>query len=137
MDSAPASIEALPEVVAAVGDSLTVMLDSGIRGGPDIFKALALGAKYVFTGTSPIWGLAVDGENGVYEVLNILRTEFTRVAGLAGCAKISDINRNSVVHKKYYEYLIARLDTGDVCTTTPQLTTTPSGPTPFTFSPLG
>uniref|UniRef100_T1H570 FMN hydroxy acid dehydrogenase domain-containing protein n=1 Tax=Megaselia scalaris TaxID=36166 RepID=T1H570_MEGSC len=54
LDSAPASIEALPEIVEAVGGSMTVMLDSGVRGGPEVFKALALGAKQVFVGSPEI-----------------------------------------------------------------------------------
>ncbi|KAL5278729.1 HAO1.2 family protein [Megaselia abdita] len=105
LDSVPASIEALPEVVAAVGDSLTVMLDSGIRGGPDVFKSLAKGAKCVFGGTSVLWGLTVDGENGVFEVLKLIRTEFEKVLGLAGFPTLASITRNSVVHEHYYEKL--------------------------------
>ncbi|KAL5279077.1 HAO1.2 family protein [Megaselia abdita] len=106
LDSVPATIEALPEVVAAVGDSLTVMLDSGIRGGPDVFKALALGAEYVFIGSSAQWGLAVDGEEGVFQVLKLIRTEFEKVMGLAGFPTLSSITRNSVVHKSYYYGLL-------------------------------
>lgn len=110
MDSVPASIEALPEVVKAVGDTMTVMFDSGIRGGPDVFKALALGAKFVFSGSPILWGLAVDGEDGVFAVLNLLRTEFTKVLGLSGYPTVASIKRNAVVHKKYYEDFTSKLE---------------------------
>lgn len=67
LDSTPTSIEALPEVVSAVGNSMIVMLDIGIRGGPEAFKALGLGAKHVFMGIPVIWGLAIEGVFSVLE----------------------------------------------------------------------
>lgn len=106
LDSAPASIEALPEIVDAVGDSLTVMMDSGIRGGPEVFKALALGAKQVFVGSPVIWGLAIDGADGVHSLLEIIKKEFEVVMTLAGSPELSDIKRGQVVHESYYDFLL-------------------------------
>lgn len=106
LDSAPASIEALPEIVDAVGDSMTVMLDSGIRGGPEVFKALALGAKQVFVGSPAIWGLAIDGENGVHSVLEMIKKEFEVVMTLAGSSTLNEIKRTQVVHESYYDFLL-------------------------------
>lgn len=108
MDSAPASIEALPEIVEAVGDSMTVMLDSGIRGGPDVFKALALGAKYVFVGSPIVWGLAIDGENGVHSLLEMIKKEVDVVMALAGSPNLAAINKDQVVHEFYYDSLLTR-----------------------------
>lgn len=106
LDSAPASIEALPEVVDAVGNSMTVMLDSGIRGGPEVFKALALGAKQVFVGSPVIWGLAINGEEGVHSLLEMIKKEFEVVMTLAGSNNLNEIKRGQVVHEAYYEYLL-------------------------------
>lgn len=106
MDSAPASIEALPEIVEAVGGSMTVMLDSGVRGGPEVFKALALGAKQVFVGSPVIWGLAIDGENGVHSLLEMIKKEFETVMALAGSPNLTEIKRNQVVHKDYYDFIL-------------------------------
>ncbi|KAL5278728.1 HAO1.2 family protein [Megaselia abdita] len=106
LDSAPASIEALPEVVDAVGGQMTVMLDSGIRGGPEVFKALALGAKQVFVGSPVIWGLAIDGEDGVHSLLEMIKNEFEVVMTLAGSSNLTEIKRGQVVHESYYDFLL-------------------------------
>ncbi|KAK9512937.1 hypothetical protein O3M35_001242 [Rhynocoris fuscipes] len=105
LDTAPASIEILPEVAKAVGNKCEVYLDGGIRYGTDIFKALALGAKMVFIGRPAIWGLACDGQRGVKKVLDILINELSITLGLAGCNSLSDINANMVVHESYYSKL--------------------------------
>ncbi|XP_023391138.1 hydroxyacid oxidase 2 [Pteropus vampyrus] len=76
LDGVPASVDALPEVVAAVKGSMEVYMDGGIRTGNDVLKALALGAKCVFLGRPILWGLAYKGEHGVEEVLNMLKDEF-------------------------------------------------------------
>ena len=73
LDGAPASLEALPEVVEAVGGRGQVLLDGGVRRGADVVKALALGARAVLVGRPVIWGLAVDGEEGVGRVLGLLQ----------------------------------------------------------------
>lgn len=92
----------MPEVVKAVGHRLTVMLDGGIRQGTDIFKALALGAKLVFIGRPAIWGLSVDGQRGVENVIEILRKELDVAMTLMGCTNINEITREMVAHESTY-----------------------------------
>uniref|UniRef100_A0A1B0DQ70 (S)-2-hydroxy-acid oxidase n=1 Tax=Phlebotomus papatasi TaxID=29031 RepID=A0A1B0DQ70_PHLPP len=105
LDSVPASIEVLPEIVAAVGDKVTVMMDGGIRQGTDVFKALALGAKLVFIGRPAIWGLTVAGQAGVENVLKIIKNELDICMATVGCASISEISKKYVVHESYYSRL--------------------------------
>jgi lactate 2-monooxygenase len=83
--------EALPEVVAAVGGRVPVLLDSGIREGADIFKALALGATAVCIGRPWVYGLALAGEAGMREVLQNLLADFELTMGLAGCRRVAEI----------------------------------------------
>jgi len=87
------TIEALPEVVAAVGNRIPVFLDGGVRRGTDVFKALALGAKAVGIGRPMLWGLGSFGEAGVDRVLQILQAELKLVMGNCGTQKVADINR--------------------------------------------
>jgi isopentenyl diphosphate isomerase/L-lactate dehydrogenase-like FMN-dependent dehydrogenase len=87
------TIEALPEVVAAVGNRIPVFLDGGVRRGTDVFKALALGAKGVGIGRPMLWGLGSFGEAGVDRVLEILQAELKLVMGNCGTQKIADINK--------------------------------------------
>ncbi|MGQ4648868.1 alpha-hydroxy-acid oxidizing protein [Lyngbya aestuarii] len=96
LDGAIATIDALPEVVAAVGDAAEVLIDGGIRRGTDVFKALALGAKGVLVGRPVLWGLAVDGEAGVRHVLQLLRDELDVAMALSGCANLKDIDASFV-----------------------------------------
>ncbi|KAF5296280.1 hypothetical protein FQR65_LT10275 [Abscondita terminalis] len=84
LDGIPATIEALPEIVKAVGDRIDVFVDGGFREGADIFKALALGAKMVFVGRPILWGLSYDGQDGVKKVLDILENELDNTLALAG-----------------------------------------------------
>jgi 4-hydroxymandelate oxidase len=93
LDGAPATISVLPEVVAAVQGRCEVLLDSGIRRGTDIVKALALGANAVLIGRAFTWGLAVAGEEGVTEVLAMLRNELELAMALCGCRSIEEIDR--------------------------------------------
>ena len=74
----------LPEVVAAVGSRADVLLDSGVRRGTDVIKALALGAKAVLVGRAAIWGLAIGGQQGVEHILRIMRDELFRTMRLMG-----------------------------------------------------
>ncbi len=90
------TIDMLPEVVEAVGDRLEVYLDSGIRRGTDVLKALALGAKAVLIGRAMLWGLAVDGEAGVRDVLELLRQELDVAMGLCGVADVNQVDRSLV-----------------------------------------
>lgn len=96
LDGVPATIEALSEVVEAVGSDLEVMLDGGVSQGSDVFRALALGAKLVFIGRASLWGLTVNGQKGVEDVLRIIKNELDVTMALAGCASISDISPNMV-----------------------------------------
>jgi 4-hydroxymandelate oxidase len=89
LDGAVASISALPEVRRAVGDRCAVLMDGGVRHGVDILKALASGADAVLVGRPVIWGLSVDGERGVSEVLGLLRAELEEAMVLAGCADVA------------------------------------------------
>lgn len=91
LDGAMATLDALPEIVAAVKGRIPVHIDGGIRRGSDIFKALALGADHCWVGRIPLWGLAYKGEEGVRIALNILHDEFRTVMALMGCTKIEDI----------------------------------------------
>ncbi|XP_070569644.1 2-Hydroxyacid oxidase 2-like isoform X2 [Ptychodera flava] len=89
LDSVPATIEALPEIARAIGDKVEVYFDGGIRNGNDVFKALALGAKAVFVGRPILYGLAHSGEEGVVNVLDILKTELHRTMGFTGTCSAS------------------------------------------------
>lgn len=93
LDGAPATVDALPAVVAAVDGACEVWIDGGITRGSDVFKALALGARCVFVGRPVLWGLAVAGCDGVAAVLAILRRELANTMALCGCASIADIHR--------------------------------------------
>ncbi|XP_041319898.1 hydroxyacid oxidase 2 isoform X3 [Pyrgilauda ruficollis] len=89
-------IDALVEVVEAVGGRVEVYVDGGIRKGSDVLKALALGAKCVFIGRPALWGLAYKGEEGLQDVLRILQDEFRLSMALAGCASVSEIGQHLV-----------------------------------------
>jgi 4-hydroxymandelate oxidase len=96
LDGAPASIDALPGVVAAVAGRCPVLFDGGVRRGTDVLKALALGAAAVLVGRPVLWGLAVGGEQGVARVLEILQHELSTAMALAGCASLADIGGDLV-----------------------------------------
>ncbi|HEX5133528.1 MAG TPA: alpha-hydroxy acid oxidase [Candidatus Krumholzibacteria bacterium] len=91
LDTAPATIDALPYVVDAVGGRAEVYVDGGVRRGTDVIKALARGARAVMIGRPVLWGLAVDGERGVAGVLELLRNELDNALGLCGCASVADV----------------------------------------------
>ncbi len=97
MDTTQATIEALPPIVEAVGDQIEVYLDSGVRRGTDVFKALALGARAVLVGRPLFWGLAIGGEAGVRHMFEILRTEMDAVMAFAGCNSLAEIDRSLVI----------------------------------------
>lgn len=97
IDGEIASLDALPAVIDVVQRRIPVLLDSGVRGGADIFKALALGASAVLLGRPYVYGLAIAGEEGVREVLANIRGEFDLTMGLAGCTSVAEITRDCVV----------------------------------------
>lgn len=90
-DSTPAPIEVLPHIADAVGHRATVLLDSGIRRGSDVAKALALGAKAVLAGRAPLYGAAAGGEEGVALALGILRKELVRTMAMTGCRTLDEL----------------------------------------------
>jgi isopentenyl diphosphate isomerase/L-lactate dehydrogenase-like FMN-dependent dehydrogenase len=96
LDSAPATLDALPEVVDAIAGRAEVYLDGGIRRGTDVAKALALGARAVLAGRAPMFGLAAAGEDGVRHVLEILRDELTLALCLLGCTSPEEIGRGHI-----------------------------------------
>ena len=94
LDTTFASIEVLPEVVDAVGGQVEVYLDGGIRRGTDVLKAVALGARAVLIGRPLFWGLAVNGQDGVRAVLEILRDELEMAMGMCGRPTIQSLDRS-------------------------------------------
>ncbi|MFL5897887.1 MAG: alpha-hydroxy-acid oxidizing protein [Solirubrobacterales bacterium] len=91
VDGAVASLDALPAIAAAVGDELAILFDSGVRGGADVLKALALGADAVCLGRPYLWGLALGGQAGVETVLKMVLAEFDLTMALCGLTCLDDI----------------------------------------------
>ncbi len=91
LDSTPASIRALPAIVAAVGDQVEVLLDGGVRRGSDVVKALALGARAVMIGRAYLWGLAAEGQAGVENVLDIMYGGIDSALRGLGKASVHDL----------------------------------------------
>jgi L-lactate dehydrogenase (cytochrome) len=96
LDFSPAPFEVLEEIVDAVGDKLEVILDGGVRRGTHILKALALGARACSAGRPHLYGLGAGGERGALQALTILKTELARDMALAGCARLTDIDRSLI-----------------------------------------
>jgi L-lactate dehydrogenase (cytochrome) len=92
LDGVPATLEALPEIAAAVGSRLTVMLDGGVRRGSDLVKARALGARACLIGRPWLYGLAADGEGGVEAALGLLAAELDRTLALLGVPSLDDVD---------------------------------------------
>jgi L-lactate dehydrogenase (cytochrome) len=99
IDGEIASLDALPPIVDAVGGQIAVLLDSGIRGGADVIKALALGADAVLLGRPYVWGLALDGREGVETVLRMLLAELDLSLALAGKTSIEDLGPELLVRE--------------------------------------
>jgi lactate 2-monooxygenase len=97
VDGSVAALDALPGVVGAVAPDVPVLVDSGIRTGADIVKALCLGARAVLVGRPYVYGLALDGERGVRDVLDNLVADLDITLGLMGCASIGDLKLDSLV----------------------------------------
>ena len=96
IDGEIASLDALPAIAAVVQGRIPLLLDSGVRGGADVFKAIALGATAVLLGRPYAYGLAIAGEAGVREVLANVRAEFDLTMGLAGCRSVAEITADCV-----------------------------------------
>jgi len=97
VDGAIATLDARPPIVEAVDGRIPVLLDSGIRSGADIFKALALGARAVLLGRPHVYGLALAGEAGVREVVMNFMADFDLTMSLAGCRSVSEIGPETLV----------------------------------------
>ena len=96
LDGVSAALDVLPEVAEAVGERVEVLVDGGIRRGTDVLKALALGARAALAGRAVLWGLAAGGEEGVVQVLTLLRDEIASGLMLLGCARPDDVTRTHV-----------------------------------------
>lgn len=96
LDQVAAGLDALPEVVAAVGGDLEVLMDGGIRRGADIIKALALGAKAVLLGRGYAYGMAAAGEAGIDRALQIFRADLLRTMKLLGCESLSALDKSYI-----------------------------------------
>lgn len=96
LDTSLPAVEALPEIVEAVGERAVVVVDGGVRRGIDVLKGVALGADLVAVGRPVLWGLAVDGAEGVTRVLSILRDELSLAMALAGCRSIEEVRSDLV-----------------------------------------
>ncbi|MBS1201272.1 MAG: 2-hydroxy-acid oxidase [Proteobacteria bacterium] len=96
LDGAISGMDALPEVIDAVGRRLAIIVDGGVRRGSDIAKAVALGATAVALGRAPVYGLGAGGEAGAARALEILRDEFDRTLALTGCRAVADLTPDLV-----------------------------------------
>jgi pre-mycofactocin synthase len=97
LDGTPATIRALPAVAHAVGDQVEVVLDGGVRRGSDVVKALALGARAVMVGRAPLWGLAANGQAGVENVLDVLRSGIDATLRGIGRSSVQELCDDDVV----------------------------------------
>lgn len=100
LDHCPTPIDVLPEIVAAVGDRVEVILDGGVRRGTDVLKALALGARACMTGRCYLYGLGAGGEAGVDKALQILRDEIVRDMALLGTRNVKEITGSHVRRRR-------------------------------------
>ena len=100
LDSATAAIEALPLIRDVVGKEFPLLFDSGVRGGSDIVRALALGADYVMLGRPLMYGIGADGEKGLRRVLDIIKDELSTALGLVGLTDISEVS-SEIIAKKF------------------------------------
>jgi isopentenyl diphosphate isomerase/L-lactate dehydrogenase-like FMN-dependent dehydrogenase len=91
LDRAPATVDALVAIAAAVGDRMVVMLDSGVRRGSDIIIGLCLGARFVFVGRATLYGVTVGGVDGARKALDILRDEVDMTMALIGCPSVAEL----------------------------------------------
>jgi len=96
LDGTPAALEVLEEIAEALDGRMEILLDSGVRRGTDVVKALALGAKAVLLGRPYVWALAASGQAGVQNALRLLREEFDVAMALAGCARVAEIDASLI-----------------------------------------
>ncbi len=91
LDRAPSPLEVLPAIDAAVGDKLTLMLDSGVRRGADVLVALCLGARFVFLGRPTLYGAAAGGVDGAVRAIDIMSNEIDLTMAQLGCPTLGDL----------------------------------------------
>jgi L-lactate dehydrogenase (cytochrome) len=96
LDGAPSSISALPAVAEAVGSSLEILFDSGIRSGQDVMRAIALGARACLSGRAYVYGLGAGGQAGVARAIEIIRNELDTSMALTGVNRIEEIDRRVI-----------------------------------------
>lgn len=101
VDGAVGSLDMLPEIVAAVGEKMTILFDSGIRTGADIVKALALGAKAVLIGRPVMYGLGIAGKAGARHVIASLLADLDGTMGLAGIKNVADLSQGTLTRTLY------------------------------------
>lgn len=94
LDAAAPTLDILPEVVETLGGKTTIILDSGVRRGSDMVKALALGANAVLTGRATLYGIGTAGQAGAEKALAILKTEFEKTMAYVGCRRVSELSRD-------------------------------------------
>jgi L-lactate dehydrogenase (cytochrome) len=104
LDGAAAPLRVLPGIVSQAGD-MTVMMDSGIRRGTDVLKALALGAKFVFVGRPFLYAAAVGGEAGVHHAIRLLKDEIQRDMALLGITTLAEMKRELLVNARSFDGL--------------------------------
>ena len=97
LDTAVAPADALPDIADAVGERALLIVDGGVRRGIDVLKGIALGADLVGIGRPALWGLAVDGADGVQRVLELLRDELSLAMALTGCRSVDEITPDLLV----------------------------------------
>lgn len=100
LDGCVSPMDVLPEIAQAVGERMTLIVDSGFRRGADVVKALCLGAHAVMLGRAALYGLAAGGQAGVAHALNIMTTEIDRVLGQLGCRSISDLGPHLLMERR-------------------------------------
>ena len=108
MDTTPATIDVLAEVIRAVKDmksNIPVFFDGGVRKGTDVLKALALGADVVFVGRAVLWGLATNGQHGVERVIDILNRELKEAMLATGCMNVAEARGNQSLLYEKPEYI--------------------------------
>ena len=108
LDTTPATIEVLGEIVEAIGGKIPIWFDGGIRNGRDILRALALGADFVWVGRPALWALACEGQKGVENMLKILKDELQESMMQCGCQNIADIRNNKIIYEEK-DLLFAKL----------------------------
>jgi len=108
LDGTPAAIRALPAIADAVGDQVEVLLDGGIRRGSDVVKALALGARAVMIGRAYLWGLAAGGQDGVQNVLDILRNGIDSTLLALGRRSVRDLEPGDIVEPAEFARALGR-----------------------------